>query len=387
MGPEELKTRIAGGENFTTEFKVSAIQADDLEASLVAFANTDGGDLIFGIGDGGEIVGLSDVDNLAKQVDNVWRSNCLPPVTVLQSRLDVSGKSLLLVQVPRGEERPYCTNRGVHYIRAFSGRRQAAREELLRLFQASQSLLNDEQVVSGASLGDLDQSYFEKFLLQAFGRRIEDFLVTKEQLLQNLRLAKDSRPTVAGMLLFGRDVERFLPHAQINAAQFDGTELADAPADRKDFTGKLSDQLEGVMRFLKAHLLVRHRIQGFEPERFPEMPEEAFREAIVNALVHRDYTVRGPIRLLLFLDRIEIHSPGKPPNTIDVEAMKLGTHVPRNPILLSHFAKMGYVTSLGSGVPRILKLVRAAIGKEAEIAIQGLEVVVTLPRMTALTPR
>jgi ATP-dependent DNA helicase RecG len=380
MEPAELLARIAGGENLTTEFKAAPIHPDDLAASIVAFANTDGGSLLFGVGDRGDIVGLADVDGLAKQVDNVARTNCLPPATILQERAQVSGKTVLVVQVPRGEERPYCTNRGVHYVRAFSGRRQAAREELLRLFQASQSLLADEQVVSGASLADLDHSYFERFLLQAFGKRLEDFHVTGEKLLQNLRLARDDRPTLAGLLLFGREVERFLPFAQINAAQFAGTELADAPADRKDITGKLADQLEGALRFLRAHLIVRHQIEGIQPERHPELPEEALREAIVNALVHRDYTVRGPIRLLLFEDRLEVHSPGCPPNTLDVEAMKLGTHIPRNPILLSHFAKMGYVTSLGSGIPRILKLVRQATGKEAEIAIRGLELVVTLPR-------
>jgi len=375
MAPDDLKRRIAGGENLSTEFKAAAIHPDDLAAGLVAFANTDGGVILFGVGDHGEILGIADIDGLARQIDNVSRGNCLPPVTVVPRRVDVEGKSLLMVQVPRGEERPYATNRGVYYVRTFSGRRQAAREELLRLFQASQSLLHDEQVVQGATLLDLDHSYFEHFLLQAYGKRLEDFHVTREQLLQNLRLAKDGRPTVAGLLLFGRDVEKFLPHAQINAAQFSGVELADAPTDRKDLTGKLVDQLEGAMRFLKAFLRVQHKIEGLNPERNPEIPEEAVREALVNAVAHRDYTIRGPVRLLVFRDRLEIHSPGKPPNTIDVEAMKLGTHLPRNPILLSHLAKMGFVTSLGSGVPRILKLVPGA-----EIAIRGIEVVVTLPR-------
>lgn len=380
MSSEELKKRIAGGENLTTEFKAAGIHPDDLAASLVAFANTSGGELIFGVGNRGEIVGVSDIDALGKQVDNVSRTNCLPPVTVVQELIELEGKTLLVARVPRGEERPYCTNRGVHYVRSFSGRRQAAREELLRLFQASESLLHDEQVVAGANLNDLDYSYFERFLLQAYGKRIEDFLVPRDQLLRNLRLARDGHPTVAGLLLFGREVERFLPHAQVNAAQFPGNEIADSPQDRKDFTGKLADQFEGSMRFLQAHLRVRHEIKGMKSERSPELPEEALREAMVNALVHRDYTIRGPVRLLVFKDRIDVHSPGKPPNTVDVEAMKLGTHVPRNPILLSHLAKMGYLTSLGSGIPRMIKLVAGATGKEPEIAIRGFEVLVSIPR-------
>ena len=381
MTPEELHRRTASGEDLNTEFKVAAIHPDDLAASLVAFANTDGGDVFFGVDDQGVAVGIEDVDALGRQIDNVSRSNCIPPVTVLQERLVVDGRTLLVVRVPRGEERPYCTNRGVHYVRTFSGRRQAAREELLRLFQASLSLFVDEQVVTGAGLEDLDYAFFERFLLQAYGKRLADFVVPSDQLLRNLRLARNGHPTIAGVLLFGRDVERFLPHAQVNAAKFPHSDLADAPEDRKDFTGKLVDQLEGSLRFLNAHLRVRHEIRGAEPERHPEMAEEALREALVNALVHRDYTIRGPVRLLVFDDRIEIHSPGKPPNTVDVEAMKLGTHVPRNPILLSHLAKMGYVTSLGTGIPRIIKLVTESVGREPDISVRGFEVLVSIPRL------
>jgi len=112
------------------------------------------------------------------------------------------------------------------------------------------------------------------------------------------------------------------------------------------------------------------------------LPEEALRETLVNALIHRDYTIRGPIRLLIFQDRVEVRSPGKPPNTVDVETMKLGTHVPRNPILLSHFAKLGYVTSLGTGVPRVIRLVSQAVGKEPNIVGRDFEVMVSIPRRT-----
>jgi ATP-dependent DNA helicase RecG len=381
MQADELNRRIQDGENLTTEFKVAAIHADDLAASLVAFANTSGGEIFFGVSDKGEIVGIAGVDELGISIDNVSRNNCLPPVTVVQEKTKIDDKELLVVHVPRGDERPYSTNRGVHYIRTFSGRRQASREELLRIFQAAESLYYDEQAVVRADLTALDYSYFEHFLMYSYGKKLEDFQVEKEKLLANLRLAKDDHPTIAGLLLLGRDPQFFLPYAQINAAHFSGNDVAQAPDDRKDFGGKLADQLEGAMRFLNAHLRVKHEIKGFEPERFPELPEEALRETIVNALVHRDYTVRGPIRLLIFNDRVEVHSPGKLPNTVDVETMRLGTHVPRNPILLSHFAKLGYVTSLGTGVPRVIRLVKEKVGKEPDIIARDFEVMVSIPRL------
>jgi ATP-dependent DNA helicase RecG len=383
MDAEALRQRLGGGENLTIEFKVASIHPDDLAASLVAFANTSGGEIIFGVNDKGEIVGLENIDTLGKFIDNVSRDKCVPAVTVLPEKMEIGGKTLLVVNIPQGDERPYSTNRGVHDIRTFSGQRQASREELLRIFQSAQSLFYEENPVTRAELTALDYSYFEHFLMRAYGKKMEDFGVSKEQLLANLRLAKDGHPTIAGVLLLGRDPQALLPYAQINAAQFPGTDVVDAPADRKDITGKLADQLENAMRFLNVHLRVRHEIKGIEPERFPELPEEALRETLVNALLHRDYTIRGPIRLLVFQDRVEVHSPGKPPNTVDVETMRLGTHVPRNPILLSHFAKLGYVTSLGTGVPRVIRLVSQAVGKEPDIAVRDFEVMVSIPRRTA----
>ncbi|MBI4605461.1 MAG: ATP-binding protein, partial [Planctomycetes bacterium] len=156
MKAGELEARVRGGENLTTEFKAAAIHPDQLAASIVAFANTSGGAIVFGIEDDGKIVGLEDVDDVAKTVDNVSRLNCLPPVTVVQELLEVQGKRVLVVQVPKGDDRPYSTNRGVHYVRTFSGKRQASREELLRIFQATQSLLYDEQQVVSADLSALD---------------------------------------------------------------------------------------------------------------------------------------------------------------------------------------------------------------------------------------
>jgi ATP-dependent DNA helicase RecG len=380
MDAEALRQRLRGGENLNTEFKVASIHPDDLVTSLVAFANTSGGEIIFGANDKGEIIGVENIDALGKTIDNVARNNCLPAVTIVPEKIEVENKNLLVIHIPRGDERPYSTNRGVHYIRTFSGRRRASREELLRIFQASQSLYYEETPVTRADTTALDYSYFEYFLTQAYGKKSDEFAVSKEQLLANLRLIKDGHPTIAGVLLFGRDPQALLPYAQINAAQFSGADIAEAPADRKDVTGKLADQLEGALRFLNIHLRVQHKIKGIEPERLPELPEEALRETLVNALMHRDYTIHGPIRLLVFQDRVEVHSPGKPPNTVDVAMMRLGTHVPRNPILLSHFAKLGYVTSLGTGVPRVIRLVSQAVGKEPDIAVRDFEVMVSIPR-------
>ncbi len=119
-----------------------------------------------------------------------------------------------------------------------------------------------------------------------------------------------------------------------------------------------------------------------QPERFPELPEAALREAVVNAVAHRDYTIPGPIRLFIFDDRVEIHAPGKPPNTVDEGAMRVGVHVPRNPVIYKRLADLGLVTRVGSGIPRMIELVKKATGRELEILIRDFEVTFVIPRRT-----
>ena len=144
MTPPELRARIKRWEDLHTEFKLEAIHPDDLSAALVAFANADGGQLIIGVSEERKVIGVRDTAKLRHYVDNVALNNCVPPLTISQDAVPYRGKEVVVVSVGKGEQRPYRTSRGVYYIRTSSGRRQASREELLRLFQASESLYYDE---------------------------------------------------------------------------------------------------------------------------------------------------------------------------------------------------------------------------------------------------
>jgi ATP-dependent DNA helicase RecG len=152
------------------------------------------------------------------------------------------------------------------------------------------------------------------------------------------------------------------------------------PPDRKDLTGRLLDMIDQAARFLDLHLRMPHVIHGFEPEPRPELPKEALREAIVNAVAHRDYTVHGPVRLFIFNDRIEVHTPGRPPNTVDEEAMRAGVHVVRNPRIYTRLSDAGLGIRAGTGVRRIIRLVREATGKDIGLTIRAFEVLLTIPR-------
>jgi ATP-dependent DNA helicase RecG len=381
MNAAELRERVARWEDLHTDFKERFDSDRELAKDIVCFVNTDGGQLIFGVTRNRDIVGVDEPDRLCAKVDDVSFQHCEPPITTIQEVLDVDGRRVVVVNVPKGDQRPYRTKSGHYYVRTTSGCRQASREELLRLFQAAESLYYDETPLPRLGLADMDLTSVELFLEDTAQ---SDLGVDIERLLRNWRLLAGDHPTIAGILLFGRRPQQHLPYAQINAFRFPGTDSSLDPSDAKDLTGRLPDVIDQAQRFLRLHLPVPHQIQGFEPEAKPELPEEALREAIVNAVAHRDYTVHGPIRLFIFDDRIEIHTPGKAPNTVDAEAMRAGIHVVRNPHVYARLADAGLVTRAGSGIRRIIRLVKQATGRDIGINLRDFEVVLTIPRKTAI---
>ncbi len=382
----ELYDRIRTWEDLHTEFKEADIHSDDLAAALVAFANTDGGQLIFGVDKNRQIVGVPDPDRLMQRVDQVAYNNCEPPLTIAQETLSLpEGKTLVIVNIPKGELRPYRTSRGDYFVRTSSGKRRASQNELLRLFQSAESLHYDEMLVRRASLLDLDRYAFEQFVLQAYGSPIEALGLTYEDMLRNLgyvRLAEgELRPTVACLLFFGRDPQRFLPLAHLVAGRIPGVSLANPPEDNKQIYGRIPSQLEDAMRFLTIYLKAPHRIEGLKPERYPELPESALREFLVNAFAHRDYTVNAPIRLFVFDDRVEIRTPGGLPNTVTIESIRLGgAHVLRNPIIYTLLGRLGLITGVGTGVYRAIHQIQQATGRAPELSLSGQEFVVTVFR-------
>ncbi len=377
MNVSELKERIAQWEDLHTDFKERFDSNRELAKDLVCFANTDGGQLIFGIAKDTSIVGVDDPDWLFSKVDDIAFQHCEPPLTVIQEQVDVDGKKVVIVNIPKGDQRPYRTNAGQYYVRTTSGCRQASREELLRLFQATESLYYDETPLPRLTLSDLDLSAFESFLEET-GQT--DLAVDPERLLRNWRLLSGEHPTIAGIILFGRKPQQHLPFAQINAARIPGIDVSIEPSDMKEITGRLLDIIDQVQRFLRLHLPIPHKIKGFSPEAKPELPEEALREALINAVAHRDYTVHGPIRLFILDDRIEIHTPGRAPNTVDEEAMRAGIHVVRNPHIYGRLSDAGLVTRAGSGIRRMIRLIKEATGNDIGIDLRDFEVLIMIPR-------
>jgi ATP-dependent DNA helicase RecG len=251
------------------------------------------------------------------------------------------------------------------------------------LYQTSESIFFDEAPVTRATLLDIDMDYFKEFIENYMGIAGHDALMPNY--LKNLRVTtNNNQPTLAGMLFFGKKPQEFLTYAKITAAYIAGNDLATPPADKKDLTGKIPDLLIDTLKFFRLYLKERHEIKGFEPEVHPEIPEEVLREGLVNAVAHRDYTIIAPIRVFIFENRIEIRTPGKLPNTVTVESIKLGSHVLRNPTIYNFLNKIGMVTDIGSGIPRMIKIMKERLNRDVDLITVDSEFIVTIPRAQEL---
>jgi len=385
MDELELRERIAKGEDLHTEFKEVIESNEDLAKSIVCFANTDGGQIIIGVSKTGEVVGVENIDETMRRVDDVAFNRCEPPVTVVIETITVENKTVLVVNVPKGEQRPYRTQSGFYYIRTTNRCRQASRQELLRMFQATETIFFDETEIERAEIFDLEVSEFIKFVREFIGVDIdEESDLRVKNLMRNLKIiSRRDKPTLTGLLFFGKNPQQFIPYARMVCAYIKGKDISVSPLDKKDFQGRIQFILENTVNFLRIYLREEHEIRGFEPEAHLEVPEEALREAIINAISHRDYTISAPIRILVFDDRVEIHSPGKLPNTVTIESMRIGgAHVLRNPTIYNFFVKMGLVTDIGSGVARLMRRVKEKTGKEVLLEEKENEFLVIIPRKT-----
>lgn len=383
MTTDEIKKIIQNGENSYIEFKEEEIKAKELAEEIVAFSNSEGGMILIGVDDEGNIKGVKD-DKIEETVMNICRNNCIPHIIPLYESIEVEGKRIAVITVPKGLNKPYYTADHKYYIRVGTTKRIASKEELLRLFEASGSLHFDISPVEGTSIKDLNidiiRDYFMKYNTFDLFEEPEESV---ERILVNADILKeaDGRKlcTVGGLLVFGKNPEKHLPQNGVSFAHFKGNEITDELIDKKIITGRIQDIAEQLMVVIKNNMLIPSVINGLKREDKEEYPMVVMREAIVNSLVHRNYSISGSkIRVLMYDDRIEFRSPGRLPNTVTIEKMKIGVSYARNPFLVKYMENMRYIDQLGRGIPMILKKMKEAGAKEPLLMEQGEEFVLTI---------
>ncbi|MCQ1530257.1 RNA-binding domain-containing protein [Lutispora saccharofermentans] len=383
MKQDEIRKIIKNGENSYIEFKEEGIKPKDLAEEIVSFANSEGGTILIGVDDDGNIKGVSDL-LIEEKIMNICRNNCIPNIVPDFQSIDIEGKTIAVVTVHKGLNKPYYTADYKYYIRVGTTKRIASREELLRLFEANGALHFDISPVEDTSIRDLNidviRDYFMKY--NAFDLYDESNEAT-ERILINADILKEVNRrvfcSVGGLMIFGKEPEKRLPQNGVSFAHFKGTEITDELVDKKVVTGRIQDIAEQLMVILKNNMKTPSVINGLRREEKKEYPSLVLREAIVNTLVHRNYSITGSkIRILMFDDRIEFHSPGRLPNTVTVEKMKIGISYARNPFLVKYMENLRYIDQLGRGIPMILKSMKGAGAKEPLLQEVGEEFILTL---------
>lgn len=383
----ELLELIANGENSGIEFKRDDLQNHALARELVAFSNLQGGMVLLGIEDDGSVVGLTR-DNLEEWVMTVCRDKIRPAIIPFFEviREVEPGRDVAIVRVERGFDvhSLWHNNRNTYYIRVGSQTREPTPQELSRLFQQRGTFRADLRPVSGAMLKDLDRrrlkDYFNRIRQQAVPENSDE--AGWQTLLTNTEIMIEEGVSISGMLLFGKSPNRFLPQAGIDAAAFPGKEKDYVARERTAVRGAMTPLMDGDGNLLESGLVeqalgfVRRNTpvtavleDGARRVEKPTYPDEVIREAVVNALIHRDYLLGNTdIELAIYEDRLEVISPGRLPNGITPERMRVGTRASRNQLLKDVMRDYGYLEHMGMGVPRkIIRGMREHNGTEPDL--------------------
>ncbi|MGK5091523.1 RNA-binding domain-containing protein [Deltaproteobacteria bacterium TL4] len=378
---KEFSDLLAQGENSSIEFKAADVRPESLAKEMVALSNVWGGTILWGVRDDGTVEGVPEAFKAEEWIANIARNNVIPPIAPEVQKLTFKGNHVYAVQIERGKEKPYQTNDFKYYIRVGSTNRIATQTELMRLFQASGMFHYDAVPVPKTTWKDLNLSKIDLF----FKRYGFEFSGQPESEQRSLLINSDiqtesSELTVAGLLMFGINSARYLPQCGIMFAHFAGQELSDTLIDRKHIQGTLDEQIDTCLAVIKNNFLTPSTIQGTQRQEMPPVYEDKiFRELLTNACVHRNYSITGSmIRVFMFQNRIEFISPGRLPNTISIEKLKVGVSYAINPVILKFMDNLRYMDHLGRGLPMVY---RASLqrGTPAEFKELGEEFRVILP--------
>ena len=375
MNKADLIELIRNGENSGVEFKRDDIRPERLAMEMVALLNHRGGYILLGVEDNGSVSGLlRDPREAEEWVMLSARDHVQPALIPYWETLEwqpgvIVGVVSLAANSP---DKPYKVKRGPNWVtqvRVGSTTRNASREEEQRLYQESGWLHFGLKPVPGTSVNDLDHRRIYDYFTRVLAGEMPpvDDSSPWGNLLCNLDLARVSMghivPTVDGMLLFGQNPGRFVPQSGIRAICFPGT--------KPDYAVRADQEIKGPLVPLGSHAgstiepgivdrgwdFIRRNttplawLEGAQKHESWEYPEDVIRELLVNALVHRDYSIPGTdILLSLFSDRLEIQSPGGLPNTVTIDKMKLGMRYARNQNLVNVMRDFGYVDARGMGI-------------------------------------
>ena len=411
MLKSDVLQMIANGENSGVEFKRDDLRPEQLAKEIVALANLKGGSLLLGVEDDGSISGIQRADLELWVMDTVFGRYVHPMILPYYEEVAFDdGRRVAVISLTEGAAKPYVlrnNGREEIYVRVGSTSRLATREQQARLFESGGLLHSEVLPVSGSTLDDLDLARLTDYLLSITGDPSAPATPADwEQRLAGLgfMVARPDGPlvcTIAGLVLFGHAPRRAMRYAGVRWMSFAGTDkeynaqddsvldgplLAlwrGGPGEPREFVeGGLLERLVDRMRpfTTQAGGVLQDGVRRDAVERYPA---EAVREAVLNALVHRDWTRAMEVEVVNYADRLEVISPGSLQNSMTVEKMLAGQRSARNPIIVAVMRDYGYVEHRGMGVRRkIVPLTREFAGRDARFEATDDFLRVSLPART-----
>ena len=330
----DLIEKLHLGEDATIEFKREMPRRSHLADEIAAFANAKGGVILIGVDDNGEISGIDrqNLDTVEKTVVEICQDSIDPTVLIHTEKFRLEDKNLLKIEVPRSLF-VHKTANG-YFIRQGSSKREMSPEQLARLFQTrsqARIIFFDEQFVPNTNQKTLKESLYRRFITESAAEdEVEDLLLKRRILVRD---GQDIRASVAGILMCYDTPNDYLYNSYIQAVLYRGKEKdANDQIDATDIRGPLDQQIIEAMKFADRYNAVAAR-KDIGRIDIPQYSMRAIFEAIVNAVVHRDYSKSSSkIRLFMFDDRLELYSPGALANTVTVDNLRY-SQATRNELL------------------------------------------------------
>lgn len=361
MTENEFKEICLCGETTRVQFKREFTSKKEIAKEMIAFANSHGGMILFGVEDKiGKLVGLSyeQIQLASRELGNAAQEQVRPTVYIDTEVVKADGKHFLICNIAEGRNKPYKNLQGEIWVKQGADKRRITENsEILALFQSSGTYRPEEDAIRETSISDLEITYLKEYFRNVYGREIEDFDQPIGSMLRSLGItAANGEVTRAGMLFFGRNPGLYERSFMVKAVAFDGNTIGDtAYIDSRDISGTIPWMFRESMTFLKSILRHQQNGQNFNSVGVLEIPEVVLEELLQNALVHIDLLHAAAIRLLVFNDRVEIINPGCLYGGLQVEDIKLGVSRQRNPLMATLAAKTMIYRGLGSGIIRVMK--------------------------------
>ena len=363
MDALELLDLIQMGESSKVQFKVKVLKknANSVSSEMVAFSNTKGGMIIVGIDDKtGNISGLSfeEIRETNQLLANLASNNVKAPIQIYTETIRVEEQNVIVAHISEGKSKPHMDKDGRIWVKNGSDKRRVtAKEEIARLLQSNEYFYADETLVNGTTVNDIDADYFQKFILKKTKKSIRELGQSTMTILSNLGMLKEGKVSLGCLLLFGKHPQHFKPTFTVQCVSIAGNDIStNKYRDTEEpFAGHLKELYDKTLSFITRNLRKLQKQDSFNSQAELEIPRETIEELLLNALIHRDYFISSSIKVFIFDNRIEIISPGKLPNNLTTDNIRIGTSISRNPILFTNARYVLPFRGVGSGIPRALE--------------------------------